>query len=233
MTKKIYGFLIACLLLMTSQAQAELNWECRGKVDVGPALLRIDVLEHNKTVERINMGAIRGDANILLFGGCGFCLKPSIIYGRGRHHSELTSGAIGVGYCFPIGDGATVTPSVGCTFTDLSTHIDIPAVLLKDIKETFRSIAPYVCVEMTYRIVKGFRVSGMVQYAWSRTHTKLKGLLDSHSNAKGPNFAAMIEYDITDCWSVNLGAAYNLSLTKEKHGLRAFGAKLGVVYWFQ
>jgi hypothetical protein len=232
MENKLFSFLIVCVFSLLGQVHANWGWDCRGKVDVGPAFVRIDVLESKKTVERIDMVAIRGDANILLLGDCGFALKPSIIYGRGKHHSELLSGALGVGYCFPVAEGVTVTPSVGCTFTDLSTHIDLPAILLTDIKETFRSVAPYVALEVSYRILPGWRVSGMVQYAWSRTHTKLKGLLSDHSHSQGPNLAAMIEHDINDHWSINLGGAYNISLTKEKHGLRAVGAKLGVVYWF-
>lgn len=233
MKNKMFSALLVCLCGIFGSLQANWDWDCRGKIDIGPALVRIDVLENRKTVERIDMLAIRGDANILILGDCGFALKPSFIYGRGKHHGELASGALGLGYCFPVCEGLTVTPSAGCTFTDLTSHIDIPAYFLKDITRSFSSVAPYLALEVTYRICPGWRVSGMVQYAWSRTHTRIKKLhINDKSRSQGPNIAGMIEHDINDKWSVNLGAAYNISLTREKHGLRAVGVKLGVVYWF-
>jgi hypothetical protein len=42
----------------------------------------------------------------------------------------------------------------------------------------------------------------------------------------------MLETDINDCWSVNIGGAYNISLSHEKHGLRAYGGRLALAYWF-
>ncbi len=72
----------------------------------------------------------------------------------------------------------------------------------------------------------------MYQYVWSRTITRIKGFKDTKSSPKGSNYSVMIESDINEKWSVNLGAAYNTSLTKEKHGLRGYGVRWGFAYWF-
>ena len=52
------------------------------------------------------------------------------------------------------------------------------------------------------------------------------------SKPKGSNYGVMIEHDLNDRWSINLGGAYNTSLTKEKHGIRGYGGRLGCAYWF-
>ena len=40
----------------------------------------------------------------------------------------------------------------------------------------------------------------------------------------------MIDYQLTEHWSVNASAGFNLMLSKEKHGIRAQGARLGLGY---
>lgn len=201
---------------------------CQGKVDFAPAYVHIDILEHQKTVKRMDLLAFKADATIVINNG--FCLKPTILAGTG--HGAIFSGGLGIGHCIPITNRITLTPYVGCTYTHLRTTIDIPMLALKDLKERFRSISPYVSLEATIKIAEGWRICGVVQYAWSRTHTTIKHLLSDKSNAKGPNYALLLEHDLNDKWSVNIGAAYNISLTKEKHGLRGAGVKLGLARWF-
>lgn len=208
-----------------------------GRWDIGPAYARIDVLESGHTVKTVNMGAIRTDATIIPSKEWGFCIKPCFLYGKG-HHGELITGGAAVGFCCPFRDCFYFTPLVGCTLTQFKTKIDVPVpvmdmiVTLEDVKERFRSVSPYIGLEITYSFWDCWRICGMYQYAWSRTHTTLKHLLKSKSKACGPNYSLMIERDINKNWSVNIGAAYNISLTKEKHGLRGMGVKLGVAYWW-
>ena len=101
-----------------------------------------------------------------------------------------------------------------------------------DLTEKFRSISPYVAFEASYTFCPGWRVVGNIQYAWSRTHTTIEPFIKDTSHSEGFSYSGMIEYDLNPCWSVNLGALYNQSLTKEKHGLRGWGCKLGLAYWF-
>jgi long-subunit fatty acid transport protein len=79
-------------------------------------------------------------------------------------------------------------------------------------------------------------VMATYQYAWSRTHTKLthehNKLVSEKSHSCGPNYTLGVEYYVDDHWAINCGIGYNISLSKEKHGLRGKGAKLGVAYYF-
>lgn len=223
--KWILGLLIA--------VAAPLAADVSGKVDIAPAYVHVDVLESGHTVHRMDIFAFKGDATVLVWKGV--CLKPTLLLGTGD--GNIASGGLGIGHCTPINDWLCVTPSAGCLFTHLHTHIKVETPFGEvKLKEKFRSISPYISLEATIKFGKKWRVCGQVQYAWSSTRTNFSGapfeIPESKSHSDGASYAAMIEYDVTDCWSVQLGAAYNLSLSHEKHGLRGYGGKLGVAYWF-
>jgi hypothetical protein len=133
-------------------------------------------------------------------------------------------------------DCLAISPLVGVTYSHVWTKVDIPAFMLTNLNEKFVSWAPFIGFEICYTITKGLRLSGSFQYAWSRTHTTISKLPPpfgkTKSNSKGPTYSLLIEKDLSDYWSINFGAAYNLGLTKERHGLRATGVKIGVAYWF-
>lgn len=219
-----------------------------GKVDAGAAFVHIDVLQSGHTDHTMDLAAFKGDATILLFEGYGIALKPTVLVG-GSDDGNIFSGGVGLAHCTPIYEGFMLTPSVGVMFTDLKTEIDLPVEFMgleigkiKNIREKFRSISPYVGLDATYTFCKNWRVCLMVQYSWSRTHTTFKKKhvpfdlpeIDdkSKSHSQGFNYGAMLEYDLCKQWTVQVGAAYNLSLSKEKHGLRGYGFKLGAAYWF-
>lgn len=232
-----------CSLLNSNNLSAEV-W---GKVDVAPAYVHIDVLEHERTVHRMDMIALKADATVIVWKG--LCFKPTLLAGTGG--GDIVSTGAGVGFCIPCWEWLVLTPSVGCLYTNLTTHIDldIPFPLsptgtyhLHRVKENFWSVSPYLGLDATFRINCDWRICAQFQYSWSTTHTTLSkqeafpnGSKFKHtdkSKANGPSYGLMLEYDLTECVSVNLGGAYNLSLTKEKHGLRGAGVKLGLGYWF-
>lgn len=251
--KKNVTQLLTAMALFTFACSGTLSAEIWGKVDVAPAYVHIDVLEHQRTVHRMDMIAFKGDATIVVWKG--LCIKPTLLAGTGG--GDIVSTGAGIGHCTPICDWLVLTPSVGCLYTNLTTHIDLDIPFpvtpispdgkfhLHRVKENFWSISPYIGLDATFRITCDWRIYAQVQYAWSRTHTtltkhhalptKANGAKFQHkdtSKANGPSYGLMVEYDVTDCISVNLGGAYNLSLTKEKHGLRGAGCKLGLAYWF-
>lgn len=205
-----------------------LHAETKGKVDLAPAYVHIDILESGKTVKRMDLPAVKSEATILIYKG--LCLKPNILYGSGR--GSIFNAGLGIGYCLPISERVCLTPSVGCSFTNLRTTINIPLLGLFHLNERFRSISPYVGLDATYSITECWRICAAVQYVFSRTHTKIEHLLTDKSHTKGPNYGIMLERDLNEEWSVQLGAAYNISLSKEKHGLRGYGFKLGLAKWF-
>jgi hypothetical protein len=221
-------FLLAAFLLLSSGSLAA---ECCAKIEAGPAFLHIDVLESGHTIKKLNMTAIKADASFIIWKGV--CLKPTILYAR-QGHSEIASGGCGIGHYCPINKKFSVTPSIGCNFTQFKTNIYIPVseFFKLQLRERFHSISPYVSLDASYCFAEGWRVIGIYQYVWSRTWTKIKDFGTDKSRPKGANYALVLERDINDHWSVNIAAAYNVSLTKEKHGLRGYGARLAFAYWF-
>jgi hypothetical protein len=213
----MYYFLFP-LLLLSSYLSAGC---CDARVDIGPAFASIDMLESGKTVRTYNLGAIKGDAAVVYQG---FAIKPSFLYADGK--ANLTSGSIGVGFCIPVLEDVYVTPSYGFTETRFKSSI-----------EKFSSHGQYVAMDVSWSFMKGWRVYGMAQWCWSRVHTTLYdtpyGTIKlPKSHCKGPNYAIALEHDISDQFSVSIAGGYNTSLSKEKHGLRGKGVKLGLVYWW-
>ncbi len=231
-----FFFVVLSILISLSSFSEAYTFNPKGKVDVGPAYIHVDILESNKTIKRMDLIGVKADATVILLEEMGWCVKPGLLYGKGGSgHGEIFSGGIAFGHCFPLKSWGSLTPNVGIIYSYVKTRISIPffaAMGIEHFTEKFRSVSPYVGIDATYTFCKGFRICGMYQYAWSRTHTTIEGLLKSNSHAQGPNYALQLEYDITDQWSVQLGGAYNISLSKEKHGIRGAGAKLGLAYWF-
>ena len=207
--------------------------DCMGKFEIAPAFVHIDVLEKRNTVKKINMGAFRTEGNFMIGKNTGWVLKPMALYGKGDD-GELTTASLGIGRCIPVGERFVFTPSLGATYTSLNTSFKFEHEIIGAIRvrESFHSISPYIGLEVNYRIRPNLRIGGSVQYAWSRSKTTLKHLFHVKGHSKGPNLSSLLEYDFNQYWSVNVGAAYNESLSHEKDGLRGYGAKLGIVRWF-
>lgn len=202
--------------------------DCKGKIDVAPAFVHLDILNFGKTVKTMDMPAVKADSNYLIYKG--LCVKPSVLYGSNRGYLLTTS--LGLGYAIPYKRWC-FTPSVGVYYTQVKTKIPIEFFGFKiKAKEKFGSWSSYLALEIFYKIAKNWRAGFQFQYAWSRSHTTIEGFGSDKSNAKGPSYAVILERDFCDHWSLNLGAAYNISLTREKHGLRGYGMKLGLARWF-
>lgn len=238
-TKNIYKSAFSLFIAFFTLSSNSIMAQCWAKIEAGPTYLHLDVLESGHTIKEINMGAVKADASFMVWKG--ITLKPSFLYGR-QGHSEIASGGCGIGQYIPLGDKCSITPSIGCNFTQFKTNIHLPIPPMPGklkLEERFRSVSPYVSLDASYCFAKGWRILGIYQYVWSQSWTKIKGLeqigledMTTKSHPKGSNYALVLERDLNDHWSVSLGAAYNLSLTKEKHGLRAAGVRLGLAYWF-
>jgi hypothetical protein len=208
--------------------QHKLEAEVCGKVDMGAVYVHVDVLDSGHTVKKMDMGGFKADGNVILWKGV--CLKPTILYAKNQ--GELFSSGIGLGHYTPITENFSLTPSAGCLWTQLKTRINFEEFGLFNLKERFRSVSPYLALEASYCFGQGWRICGLYQYSWSRTHTKIASFPIDTSHAQGPNYSLMIERDINESWSISLGGAYNISLSKEKHGLRGYGIRFATAYWF-
>lgn len=206
--------------------------ECKGRIDAGPAYANIDMLESGHTRRTLNLPAVKIDASLMVYKG--FSLKPSFLIAWGKAH--LNGSGIGIGHCFPledyIGQKITITPSIGVNETRFKSRINFPDFGLFHLRERFVSRGWYLAVDASWTFCEKWRIYTFFQYAWSRVHTKIRPIIKSKDNCKGPNYAISLERDINQNFSVCLSAGYNISLSKEKHGLRGKGIKLGLVYWY-
>lgn len=221
---------VTCSLSYPAKVQAGGN--CAGKFDIGPTFMHVDILESGKTVKRMDMPGVRGELSYCFWKG--LFIKPVVLYGHGGAAAKggLMNGGLFVGQCIPLSDRAFIAPSIGVSFSHLWTRVDLPQVSLKNLKQNFKSVSPTLSLDVQYNFGHGCRMIATVQYAWAHTHTSVAHLFNSKSHSQGFNYAFLLEKDLNDHWSVNLGAAYSLSLSKEKHGIRASGLKLGLAYWF-
>lgn len=204
------------------------NRECKGRIDVGPAFASIDMLESGHTKRTLDLPAVKIDANLMLYKG--ISLKPSFLIAWGK--ANLNGSGIGLGFCIPVTDKISISPSFGVNESRFKSRINFPDFMLFHLRERFVSRGIYLAVDGAWTFCEKWRVYAFVQYTWSRVHTRVRPLYNVKSNCKGPNYALSLERDLNQNFSVSLSAAYNISLSKEKHGLRGKGVKLGLVYWY-
>jgi hypothetical protein len=225
--KNTLNFLIASLILLTTENHAD----TLGKIEAAASYIHIDLIEAKNTIKEIDMPGIRVEGAYSFDHGV--YLKPCVMYAK-KNESELISAGASLGICIPYRERFLVSPSLGVNYTKLNTKIDLEFGngILITAHETFEGWAPYLGLEITYRIRKDLRLSLSGQYAWSRSETDIKKILRSKSDSSGPAYGVMLEYDFTDCWSVNIGAAYNESYSRERNGIRGRGGKIGLVRWF-
>ena len=199
-----------------------------GKIDVGPALIDVDILESGKTVKTLHMKGVKGDATLLVYEG--LCIKPGFLWSQG--HGSLAAGTVAVGYYLPITKKIKILPNVGITWSNLETRVDLEQVMMYNLKERFRSSSPFIGMEICYSFTDKWTLMAIYQYAWCHTHTKIGDIVSDKSHSCGPNYSLGIDYSLNKHWSITFGVGYNITLSKEKHGLRGKGAKLGLAYYF-
>ncbi len=239
----IFCLALACFAFGSSQS---IEAQCSAKVDLGLAYVHLDNLEEGKTIHSADLAAVRADVNFKLFKG--LIVKPTVLFGSSSpfevdSEDSIFASAITVGHCVPVTEKLLLQPNIGYTYTRMKTvyngttttvnpFLGLVEVHFHGVKQSFRSHGPSLGLEAYYSFTNCFRACVSVQYIWSKTHSELHGLFSDSSYTKGPSYSAMLEYDFNECWSVNVAGAYNVSLTKEKHGLRAAGAKIGLARWF-
>lgn len=231
MKRFFLALVFACLSFGTLAAQIQ------GAADLGATWLKVDVLESGKTVDTLYMRGVRGEATVAVYQG--LAVKPLFLFAWG--HGDLATGSLAVGYYLPVAEKWRIFPNFGGTLSYLSTKIDvevdeIPGLRFEDVKERFRSSTAFLGLDVHFLATDKITVRLSYQYGWSHTHTKLSHkeheLPNSKGHSCGGNYALGVDYAVTPSWSITAGAAYNITLSKEKHGLRGCGGKLGVSYYF-
>ncbi|MDP1880553.1 MAG: autotransporter outer membrane beta-barrel domain-containing protein, partial [Parachlamydiaceae bacterium] len=231
------------ILALTCFTSISLSGEIRGKVDAGPTLIYLDLLKSGKTEDTKKMGGFKADSTVLVYEG--IAIKPSLLMGWGD--GKLVSGSIAAGYYIPLPGGwCNILPNVGIgwSYLDTRTKLDVNGIELKDLRQRMRSESPFIGIDFSFCINKQWSIIGAYQYIWAHSDTQINEFPDEFqqltnikrirdkSHSCGPNYSLGIEYSYNDQWAFNLGFGYNISLSKEKHGIRGKGVKLGVGYYF-
>lgn len=217
---------LAALLLVSGV----LFGECRGKIDIGPVLMKVELLKFGKPEQTYHMNGVRGALDYFVYKPV--FVRLTGISTLGKHRSHFQTYTAGVGACIPYCQ-FYFTPSVGVSYSHFKARNgQLTDFQLFNLKQEFTGLGPYVGFEVLWKITETWRVGGGFQYSWSNTRSSLEDVF-SHAkgNSQGPTWTFLLEKDINQQWSINFGAAYNRSLDREKHGLRAQGIKVGLTYW--
>lgn len=203
-----------------------------GRVDIAPIYMRVQVIESSKTVNTLDMGGGRIEATLLPFKGYGFCLKPLLFAAQGD--GTFYSTGCGVGHYTPLNDNWALIPVVGVSYTHLHTHIDLPLpfIVLHNVKETFRSRSFYMGMDSCFRIASCWQLTCVFQYVWAHTLTTIGSFPSAKGRTQGTNWGVVVDYFWKENWTVTVAGGYNNSLSKEKHGIRGYGCKIGVAWIF-
>lgn len=206
---------------------APLSAKLTGKADLGAAYAEIKIINSGSTVKTLHMRGFGGNVTVAVYK-C-FCLKPRflVLTGNGDYHTI----DLGAGIYIPI-SRFSVMPNVGISHSILKFLIDIPAFGLANVGQKFRTWNRYVGIDGSWKITDKIGLVVSVQHAWSRNRTTVGTLVSSRTESKGFNITVMIDYYLTDHWSINFAAADMRSMGKEKDGSTGKGARLGLGYCF-
>lgn len=221
----------ALLLVLSFLSICSLEAKGIGKGEYAPAYVHVDMLQYGNTVKRVNMFGSRLDLGYVTENG--WYAKSSAIYAK-HPNCRLETLGVSFGRTLPIGEKIFVTPYAGIGYVRVEStiSIDFPPFGVLLVSDVFQGLAPHIGVEGTYNFRLDWRVSGSIQYAWTRDRTKIRDKDQPKRHSQGFAFAAQIEHDLNKKWSVNLGAGINESFSHEKSGTRMSGIKLGFARWF-
>jgi hypothetical protein len=204
------------------------TWRCPGRVDLGPAYASIDMLESGHTVRTLNLYGGKIDATLPLYKS--LCIKPSYLFANGK--ANLNSWSLGVAVCIPFLSKFYFTPSLGYTETHFKSRLNLRGYGLFHLREKFKSEGLYLGADLCWCITDTWRTYFQYNFAWSYVKTTIRPVSKTRDHTQGPSYALALEKDLASWCSICIAGGYNISLSKEKHGLRGKGAKLGLVFWY-
>lgn len=209
--------------------------ECQSKFDVAPAYMHLDVIVNNQTIQKNDMPAFRAEYSRYIKKG--WWVKAVGLYGKNK--AEFSGLTLATGFSLPIHEKILLSPGIGLSGSRFTTILTLPvhnpetdAFVFVKVPQKFEALSPYIGVEVAYKICQGTRLYLSVQYAWSYSEIKFQRLFKEKSDSGGPTFSLMLEHDLSNRWSVNIAGTYNESLSNQKDGLRGYGGKIGLAYWW-
>ena len=227
------NFFVSLLVASTLPLQAGL----KGKVDIGPAYVHLETIVDNRTFSKTDLGAIKFDGNVYNDQGWGSKLSVlQSVWDMDSTGEDATTIQLAVGRYIPVTSCLTLFPEVGIGWSSITTDLELATMI--PLKRVSKSPGYFIGFEGCYSITKCFRFCGQFLWGWTKIKSEFKTkesnqLVNTvHSTGSGPVLSALLEYDLNNRWSVNIGGAYNLSWDDDNNGLRAWGGKAGIAYWF-
>jgi len=246
-------WLSGLLSLFVFSLHAIPQFQFNGLIDAGPTLYRIELVEDGSKTDVIDMYGVRGDATLLPIKDSGFAIKPTASYGRGD--GDFISYGVGIGYYIPFcNERCYFVPTAGLNWTDLRTTLDLsgdrinsalPASLIfTDVREKFDSQSRYIGFDLMCQVCEPVWATFIYQYAWAKTDTVLlndqfttigfpDGRIDSKGQSQGSNFGLAIDYYFCENVAATIAGGFNTSLDENRFGIRAYGVKFGIGYYFK
>ncbi len=229
---------LVCLCLILIAPTLSYAYQIRGRADVSFLGMSISHLIDNKTANKSNVYGSRVDATIVPFEGYGIAFKPMALYATGD--GDLLQGGIQIAHYTPINDCITLVPGIGYTYSDLRSKIKIqlPNVGPFTFNQKVDSNIIFCACDVYYKIDEQWMLTGVFQYGWARSHSKIHSMdvfgtnIVEEGSSDGPSFAGIVDYYITKSWSISTAVGYSKTLSKERHGLKALGYKVGLGYLF-
>lgn len=198
--------------------------EAAGKVDVGAIYVNLQLINNGDKSQELDLYGARIDTSFQIVHGLLGKVAASYANGDGSDFVFLTTA---LGYYIPIQKCFILIPQGGLSYSHLNTKLD-PF----DLDEKFTSYTPFVGIEAVYKYSECINISGSVLYGFAQTKTEIESFPNTKGESKGPSYAIMAEYMLTKCASISLTWAYNLSMSREKHGIKGQGARLAFGYYF-
>lgn len=223
------SFLIACSI--------QLQGELKGKADLGLAYVHLETIVQNRTFSKTDLLALRFDGN--LYTDQGWATKLSVLQSvldMDSTGEDATTAQIAVGRYLPVTSNFILFPQIGLSWSNITTDLEIPTSF--PVYRESRATGYFLGCEGCYSFTKCMRLCGQFVWGWTDIDSKF---IEKQSNitfdridstGSGPILSAMFEYDLNNKWSLNIAGAYNLSWDDDNNGLRAWGGKAGIAYWF-
>jgi hypothetical protein len=251
MKKRFFASMLgAVALFFSSPAQAGDNGDnedpmFRGKLELGPAYMHIDMLSDGVIRNKLDLYGMQANASVIVWKGATF--KLGGIYGR--NDGQVNSLSFAAGWTIPLevyGWKFYITPNGGYTIGYLRGNTDLDARFIPlngiRVKQAFHNKTPFVGIDITSVISEKWTTTTVIQYGWTRSkvtwdNPAVMGVSMIPANgqtteSRGFNLGSVVDYWVTENWSINLAVGTQHSRGKEKDATKAFGGRIGVGYYF-
>lgn len=229
-TKFVSTLLAAASLLWAPSAHAG---KIHGKIDAGPVYVHMDVLQHGETFNKMDMEGFKVTSTFIVW--LGLCVKPNIMvaYNDGR----MFNYGCAVGWLIPMFDmKVTITPTIGGSLGYLRTTTVFPALVDIPLKQQFNSKSWFVGVDGSFSPHPKWTIGWQVNRAWSNSNTTITipgvMVMKTKGESKGMEYGASLDYWFKKQWSVQAAFGWSNAKAKEKNGMRGYGGRLGIGYFF-